>query len=77
MKLGDVVDYFGSKKKLSEALGISGPAISRWGDEIPLARQYQIEVITNGKLKASPNNAGNEGDNGNPSSHSLNVTTPA
>lgn len=52
MKLDDAINYFGSKKKLAEALSIGRSAITNWGDEIPEARQYQIQILTKGKLKA-------------------------
>lgn len=48
-----LVSYYGSKNKLAKALGISLPAVSRWKDTIPESRAYQIEVITNGKFKAT------------------------
>lgn len=47
-----VVIYFGSKNKLAKELGISRPAVARWKDYVPKGRAYQIEVLTNGKLKA-------------------------
>lgn len=52
MKKIEVVDYFGGQKETGDALGISQAAVSLWGDEVPLTRQYQIEVITKGELKA-------------------------
>ena len=36
----------GSAKNLACLLGISPPAISRWGDEIPLARVLDVERVT-------------------------------
>lgn len=55
MKTKDAVDFFGgSKTELANALGVDRSAITLWGDEVPQLRQYQIEVLTNGKLKASP-----------------------
>lgn len=49
-----VIDYFGTQEKAAEALGLRQPSIAGWvGDgEIPLVRQYQIELATNGKLRA-------------------------
>lgn len=52
MKTKDVADHFGGKKKLADALGISPSAVSMWGDDIPDTRQFQIQVLTNGKFKA-------------------------
>jgi len=53
MKTADVAAHFGGKKKLAEALGIQPSAVSMWGEEVPGARQYQIQVITKGKFKAN------------------------
>lgn len=47
----DVVQHFGSNQAIATALKLNRSAISRWGDLIPLARAYEIEVITKRKLK--------------------------
>jgi hypothetical protein len=55
MKTQDVIDFFGSRKKAAEKLGIdSVSAFSHWGDSVPELRQYQIQVLTKNKLKADP-----------------------
>ncbi|MDT4864253.1 Cro/Cl family transcriptional regulator [Metapseudomonas lalkuanensis] len=54
MRTQDAADYFGSKKKLAEALHIQPSAVTQWGEEVPWVRQYQIEVLSNGALKAGP-----------------------
>ncbi|MAX33695.1 MAG: Cro/Cl family transcriptional regulator [Halomonadaceae bacterium] len=57
MKTADAIQYFGGKKKdLAKALGLSPSAITQWGDSVPPLRQYELERITGGKLKA-PNAA--------------------
>jgi len=53
MKTSDVADFFGSKRKLAEALGISPSAVTMWGEVVPAVRQYQIQVLTLGALKAT------------------------
>lgn len=53
MKTKEAADFFGSKKKLAIALGISPSAVTMWGDDVPELRQYQIERLTKGKLKRS------------------------
>ena len=46
MKIDTAVRYFGNKRKLADALGISRAAIARWkGDEVPELRAYQIAEI--------------------------------
>ncbi|ABI71500.1 MULTISPECIES: Cro/CI family transcriptional regulator [Shewanella] len=51
MKTADVIAHFGGQGRLAKVLDVSQPAISKWGDTVPLLRAYQIQVITNGKLK--------------------------
>ena len=53
MKTQDVIDFFGSRKKAAEKLGIEDvSSFSHWGECVPVLRQYQIQVITKNKLKA-------------------------
>lgn len=52
MKTQDAIDFFGGVKELAAALGIWPHVIYRWGEHPPMARQYEIEVKTNGKLRA-------------------------
>lgn len=54
MKPQEVIEYFGSQEKAAKALGIKQPNLSLWlkAGAVPELRQYQIEKITNGKLKA-------------------------
>ncbi|MER2492339.1 Cro/CI family transcriptional regulator [Catenovulum sediminis] len=52
MKKSDAIAYFGTQKKLADALGISQPAVAYWGEEVPQLQAYRLEKITNGKLKA-------------------------
>jgi hypothetical protein len=52
MKTQDAIDLFGSKVAIAEALGISKQAVTEWGDDVPLGRQYQLQVVTNGALIA-------------------------
>ncbi|MCQ2994040.1 Cro/CI family transcriptional regulator [Pseudomonas syringae] len=54
MNTHDVAEFFGSKKKLADALGIRPSAVTMWGETIPKSRQYQIQVLSKGKFKASP-----------------------
>ena len=52
MNIDDAVKYFGSKKKLADALGIRPSAVTQWGSDIPAIRQFQIQVLSKNKLKA-------------------------
>jgi DNA-binding transcriptional regulator YdaS (Cro superfamily) len=48
----DAVSLFGSQAALARALGIGRASVNAWGDQIPIDRQCQIEIITGGKLTA-------------------------
>lgn len=52
MKKDEAVRYFGSATELARRLGISKAAVSQWGEDVPTPRDYQIEVITKGVIKA-------------------------
>ena len=52
MKTQDAIDYFGGRQQLADALGISRPATYEWGEKVPELRQYQIEVLSGGALRA-------------------------
>lgn len=53
-KKSHVLAFFGTQRKVAELLNISSVAVSKWDEEIPPLRAYQIERITNGALKAEP-----------------------
>ena len=58
MKTSDAIEYFGSQVALKKALKLKArQTIHAWGEFPPVGRQYQIEVLTNGKLKAERNKA--------------------
>ena len=52
MKTKDAISYFGNKSSLAKALELSKSAISQWPEKVPELRAYQIEHLTQGKLKA-------------------------
>lgn len=54
MTLTDVLEHFKAKpSELAEKLGVTPGAISQWREGIPKSRQFQIQILTNGALKAS------------------------
>lgn len=55
MKTDEAIKFFGDRKKMAEVLGIWPHGTYRWGDSPPMLRQYQIERISEGKLKADEN----------------------
>lgn len=52
MKKSDVIGHYGSITALCEALGIGKSAVSQWPELIPARRAYEIEILTDGSLKA-------------------------
>lgn len=54
MTTKEAIEFFGSRAELARKLEIYNGAITQWGDEPPMARQWQIQVLTKGKLKVSP-----------------------
>lgn len=51
MTTQDAIDHYGSIRRLAAALKIWPHAVYRWGKHPPEARQYQLQVLTGGKLK--------------------------
>lgn len=52
MTYHDAIEHFGTQVKLARALGISQPTVSCWRGVVPAQYQYQLEVITRGRLRA-------------------------
>jgi len=48
----DVLKHFGTQEKIASALGLKQASVSRWGENIPRLRAFEIERLTKGKLKA-------------------------
>ena len=54
MKVENLIPkHFASASALADALGITRSAVSQWREKgvVPVVRQYQIEVVTKGKVK--------------------------
>lgn len=49
----DAVAHFKGRSKLAKELGISPAAVSQWGEHVPKARQYQLQVLSDGALKVA------------------------
>jgi DNA-binding transcriptional regulator YdaS (Cro superfamily) len=52
MRTEDAIQHFGSAAALARTLGISRQSVHDWGDVVPEGRAYQIEILTDGALKA-------------------------
>lgn len=50
MKTSDVIAHYGSLARAAKSLNMSRTALYQWGDEVPLARQFELEVKTGGAL---------------------------
>lgn len=51
MDKSTVFDYFSTAVAVADALGISPQAVAKWGEVVPRGSAYQLEVVTDGKLK--------------------------
>ena len=52
MTTKEAIEFFGTGLKLANVLGVKPPAVYQWGEYPPIPRQYQIQVLTENKLKA-------------------------
>jgi len=52
MKTQDAIAHFGGIPELARALGIRRQAVHQWSDEVPRSRAFELEVLTQGALKA-------------------------
>ena len=51
--MDNVIKYFGSQAALAKALKVDRAAVSQWlKNGIPPKRAIEIEILTNGELKA-------------------------
>jgi hypothetical protein len=60
MNMQDLIDHFGSQSAIAKALGTSDQVVSAWKvkNRIPLGRQYEIQILTAGKLRADASRPG-------------------
>lgn len=54
MDFETVIAFFGTQQKTADALGLAQPTVASWKENgIPVPRQYQIQVVSKGKLKVA------------------------
>jgi len=53
MRKTDVVQYFRTQRAVAKALGITEQAVSAWPEIVPRGRQFELQVLTGGRLQAS------------------------
>ena len=58
MLTNDAVQYFGGRRQLAEALGITRQAVEQWGKVVAKGAAYQLQVITKGDLVVDPKKYG-------------------
>lgn len=58
MTRAEAIEHFGSVSALADKLGITTQAIYDWGDKVPTLRQFQLQIMTEGKLKADSEKVG-------------------
>lgn len=54
MRKQEVLDYFGGPAATGKFLKISHVAVVNWPDPIPKGRAYELQTLTEGKLKVDP-----------------------
>jgi DNA-binding transcriptional regulator YdaS (Cro superfamily) len=49
-----VIDFFGTQTNTAKSLGIAQSSVAGWvqAGEVPMDRQYQIELASDGQLRA-------------------------
>lgn len=53
MKTEDAINFYGGdRNQLARVLGIWVTSTYQWGEYPPIGRQYQLEILTDGALKA-------------------------
>ena len=52
MTYDEVLRFYGNQTKIGAALGLKQSAVSAWHGVVPPHYQFQIEIITNGLLRA-------------------------
>lgn len=50
MLTNDAVQYYGGRRQLAEALGITRQAVEQWGKVVTEGMAYKLQVITKGEL---------------------------
>ena len=55
MKTRQAIAHFGTARELAKALGITPGAVSQWGEDVPVLREYQIrDLVREGRGRDAP-----------------------
>jgi|DEB0MinimDraft_10_1074344.scaffolds.fasta_scaffold134013_1 hypothetical protein len=53
MTYKQLIRHYGTQVNAAKAIGVTKGAVCQWQHTgVPILRQYQVELLTNGKLKA-------------------------
>jgi len=52
MTTDEIIRHYKTQEAVAKALGITQSAVSQWDERPPMLRQYQIQVVTRGELRA-------------------------
>ena len=52
MTYDELIAHYGTQLAAAKALGLKQPSVANWKAGIPIGRQAQYELATNGALKA-------------------------
>ena len=53
MRTQEAIEHFGGVTKLADVLGLTRDAIYKWGQYPPMATQFQIMVLSGGRLSVT------------------------
>ncbi|AGN34160.1 hypothetical protein VPPG_00035 [Vibrio phage VD1] len=45
IKTADVIEFFGSKQKVADAVGTTHSAVSQWGEYVPDSRIFEFHYL--------------------------------
>ena len=54
MKTIKAVNFYGGRRQLAEALGITRQAVEQWGEYVAEGMAYKLQVLTAGLLMVDP-----------------------
>lgn len=59
----ELIAHFGGISATARALGVKPPSVSEWkaAGRVPPGRQYQVEVVTGGALRAGADGSHQDG----------------
>lgn len=65
MNIQELIAHFGSQTAAAKAIGTSLQVVSAWKRKgrIPPGRQYEIQILTGGQLRAGPAHPVSQTDN--------------